>query len=47
MLSEGSTALDTVATVVAILEDDPIFNAGRGAVVTKEDSCQVVKRAVT
>jgi beta-aspartyl-peptidase (threonine type) len=31
MLSGGDSALDVVEAVVEILEDDPIFNAGRGA----------------
>lgn len=33
-LSKGGTALDAVQKVVLILEDDPLFNAGRGAVFT-------------
>lgn len=32
MLAKGASALDTVETVIRILEDDPGFNAGRGAV---------------
>lgn len=31
-LAEGASALDTVEAVIATLEDDPLFNAGRGAV---------------
>lgn len=34
MLASGSTALDTVEAVVRVLEDDPNFNAGKGAVFT-------------
>lgn len=34
-LAAGSSALDTVEAVVRILEDDPDFNAGRGAVMTE------------
>ncbi|MEM1067747.1 MAG: isoaspartyl peptidase/L-asparaginase [Planctomycetota bacterium] len=41
MLAKGATALDTVETVVGILEDDPAFNAGRGAVVTNEGNAEL------
>lgn len=34
ILASGGTALDAVQTVVTRLEDDPKFNAGRGAVYT-------------
>jgi beta-aspartyl-peptidase (threonine type) len=34
-LAAGASALDTVELVVRILEDDPNFNAGRGAVMTE------------
>jgi len=33
-LSEGGAALDAVEAAVRVLEDDPLFNAGRGAVFT-------------
>lgn len=36
MLERGEPALDVVEHVVALLEDDPLFNAGRGAVFTAE-----------
>ena len=36
ILEAGGTALDAVAAAVAVLEDDPAFNAGRGAVLTQE-----------
>lgn len=36
MLEDGAAALDVVEAVVAFLEDDPKFNAGRGAVYTHE-----------
>lgn len=32
-LAEGRSALDAVQAAVAVLEDDPIFNAGRGSVL--------------
>ncbi len=34
LLAEGARALDTVAETVRLLEDCPLFNAGRGAVFT-------------
>jgi len=34
VLAEGGSALDAVETTVAMMEDDPHFNAGRGAVFT-------------
>jgi beta-aspartyl-peptidase (threonine type) len=36
VLESGGTALDAVERVVVILEDDPKFNAGKGAVFTHE-----------
>jgi L-asparaginase / beta-aspartyl-peptidase len=36
VLDRGGSALDAVETVLNILEDDPLFNAGRGAVFTAE-----------
>jgi L-asparaginase / beta-aspartyl-peptidase len=35
ILSKGGTSLDAVEAVVVMLEDDPQFNAGRGAVFTR------------
>ena len=34
VLAEGGTAVDAVEAAVKVLEDDPHFNAGRGAVFT-------------
>ena len=34
VLAEGGSALDAVEAAVVVLEDDPHFNAGRGAVFT-------------
>ena len=34
LLADGASALDAVVAAVAVLEDDPRFNAGRGAVFT-------------
>ncbi|HLQ13050.1 MAG TPA: isoaspartyl peptidase/L-asparaginase [Steroidobacteraceae bacterium] len=36
VLSRGGTALDAVEQAVRVLEDDPLFNAGRGAVFTAQ-----------
>lgn len=36
VLREGGTALDAVTAAVCALEDEPLFNAGRGAVFTSE-----------
>jgi beta-aspartyl-peptidase (threonine type) len=38
ILDAGGSALDAVETVVLVMEDDPLFNAGRGAVYTAEGS---------
>ncbi len=35
MLASGASSLDVVESVIRILEDDPHFNAGRGAVQTQ------------
>ena len=34
ILDRGGTSLDAVTAAVRLLEDDPLFNAGRGAVFT-------------
>jgi beta-aspartyl-peptidase (threonine type) len=36
ILKNNGTALDAIEVVIRILEDDPLFNAGRGAVFTAE-----------
>lgn len=36
ILQDGGTALDAVVTAITELENDPIFNAGRGSVFTKK-----------
>ena len=40
-LKSGGSAIDTVETVIRILEDDAIFNAGRGAVLTDEGRAEL------
>ncbi len=34
MLENGSSALDAVEATVKVLQDSPLFNAGKGAVLT-------------
>ena len=36
VLDQGGSSLDAVDAAIRILEDDPLFNAGRGAVFTAE-----------
>ncbi len=36
VLDKGGSALDAVEAAIHVLEDDPLFNAGRGAVFTAE-----------
>lgn len=36
VLSKGGTALDAVTASIKVLEDNPLFNAGKGAVFTNE-----------
>jgi L-asparaginase / beta-aspartyl-peptidase len=36
ILAEGGSSLDAVVAAVRVLEDEPLFNAGRGAVFTSE-----------
>ena len=36
LLADGGSALDAVEAAVHVLEDDPLFNAGRGSVFTAE-----------
>lgn len=41
VLSTGGAALDCVEQVVRLLEDDPVFNAGRGSVLTAENRAEL------
>lgn len=38
VLAQGGSSLDAVSAAVVILEDSPLFNAGRGAVYTFEET---------
>jgi L-asparaginase / beta-aspartyl-peptidase len=41
VLSRGGTSLDAVTAAVKVLEDDPHFNAGRGAVLTRRGRAEL------
>lgn len=41
VLARGGSALDAVITCVRLLEDNPLFNAGRGAVLTADGTCEL------
>lgn len=41
ILAEGGSALDAVVAAVQVLEDDSIFNAGRGAVFTNDGNIEL------
>jgi beta-aspartyl-peptidase (threonine type) len=41
VLERGGSSLDTVSTAVRILEDDPLFNAGRGAALTRDGAVEL------
>jgi L-asparaginase / beta-aspartyl-peptidase len=41
ILERGGSSLDAVSTAVRILEDDPLFNAGRGAALTRDGAAEL------
>jgi L-asparaginase / beta-aspartyl-peptidase len=41
VLARGGSSLDAVATAVRVLEDDPQFNAGRGAALTRDGGAEL------
>ncbi len=41
VLATGGAALDAVAAAVGVLEDDPHFNAGRGAALTRDGTAEL------
>ena len=41
VLDQGGSSLDAVEAAIRILEDDPLFNAGRGAVFTAEGKSEL------
>jgi len=40
-LRAGASALDAVAAAVEVLEDDPVFNAGRGCALTRDGTVEL------
>ena len=41
VLEQNGSSLDAVSTAVRILEDDPLFNAGRGAALTRDGAAEL------
>jgi beta-aspartyl-peptidase (threonine type) len=41
VLDAGGASLDAVVAAVQVLEDDPLFNAGHGAVIAANGSCEL------
>ena len=41
VLERGGSSLDAVATAVRILEDDPCYNAGHGAALTRDGAVEL------
>src|SRR5207302_1678404 len=41
LLERGGSALDAVSAAVRVLEDDPLFNAGRGAALTRDGAAEL------
>lgn len=41
LLARGGSSLDAVSSAVRALEDDPLFNAGRGAALTREGAAEL------
>jgi beta-aspartyl-peptidase (threonine type) len=41
MLKEGAEAVDVVVSVINVLEDSPLFNAGKGAVFTNDEKVEL------
>jgi len=41
ILKNGGTAIDAVEATVRVMEDDPLFNAGKGAVFTNEGKIEL------
>jgi L-asparaginase / beta-aspartyl-peptidase len=41
VLEKGGSSLDAVTTAVRILEDDPVFNAGHGAALTRDGAAEL------
>jgi len=44
LLARGGSSLDAVSAAVRILEDDPSFNAGHGAALTRDGAAEPRRR---
>jgi beta-aspartyl-peptidase (threonine type) len=47
LLAQGSSALDAVTAAVAVLEDDPLFNAGTGSVLNRDGEVEMDASVMT
>ena len=41
VLAKGGTSLDAIVAAIKVLEDSPLFNAGKGAVINAEGKCEM------
>jgi beta-aspartyl-peptidase (threonine type) len=41
VLERGAASLDAAIAAVCVLEDNPLFNAGRGAVLTRDGAAEL------
>jgi L-asparaginase / beta-aspartyl-peptidase len=46
-LAQGQSALDAVTAAVAVLEDDPLFNAGTGSVLNRDGEVEMDAAVMT
>jgi beta-aspartyl-peptidase (threonine type) len=47
LLTQGGSALDAVTVAVAVLEDDPLFNAGTGSVLNRDGEVEMDAAVMT
>ena len=41
VLAKGGTSLDAVEAAIVLMEDSPLFNAGKGSVMTHDDTVEM------